>query len=922
MTSSTGKEHQGNLELQQEKKGAGPVECLGLTFENEQARREHFTALLKEKLQDPEFRKTPGFPQGSDEAILRMSDPPYYTACPNPFIDQVDTAAQVPDNAVSPYVGDVSEGKNDPIYNAHSYHTKVPHRAIIRYILHYTRPGDLILDPFAGTGMTGVAASECGNYISELAMAINAERKALDLPPAEWGERKAVLGDLSPAATFIASRFNTPTDAAVFHKAASDILDAIERKYGWMYKTKHLDGRSGKIHYTLWSDVIGCPHCAGEIVFWHSAIDSKAGSVKDIFECPHCAAEVTKGSSERIYTTFFDKALDRPVRQFKQVPVVINYSVEGSPGRFEKEPDDCDIKNIEEARSIDISDWYPKHRMPEGGETRRNDDGGITHIHHFYTWRNLAVLASIWSMVLGKLPHMPTLGLWFTSTHAWGTRLNRLLTSNYFKRKGGVIGQTLQGTLYVSSLSVETNLIERFRLRISSCPHTSKSRSALVYTGSAESNLLQGNSIDYIFTDPPFGANIQYSELNTLWEAWLDIFTEYKDEAVQNRARAQSLARYQELMEKAFKECYRVLKPGRWMTVEFSNTKASVWNAIQEAIQKSGFVVASVAALEKSHKGYRAVTTVTAVKQDLVITAYKPTTTLLQAFEIEKSSEEVAWAFIREHLRNAPVNLGGEGRLKAVSERTAHLLFDRLVAFFVQRGVQVPISSPEFIKGLSSHFSVRDGMYFLPDQVAKYDKLRSAVDEIEQLDLFVSDEATAIQWVRQQLSAKPQSQQDLHPLFTKELSSWSKYEQVIELGAILSQSFLYYEGKSPMPSQIHSYLSSNYKDLRRLDKSDPLLISKSVNRWYVPDPSKQADLEKMREKTLIKEFEEYKQSTQRKLKVFRAEAVRAGFKACWQEKDYATIVKVAAKLPEAVLQEDEKLLMYIDNAQTRLGDDA
>ena len=63
------------------------MECLGLTFENDQARREHFLALLKEKLQDPEFRKIPGFPQGSDEAILRMSDPPYYTACPNPFLE-------------------------------------------------------------------------------------------------------------------------------------------------------------------------------------------------------------------------------------------------------------------------------------------------------------------------------------------------------------------------------------------------------------------------------------------------------------------------------------------------------------------------------------------------------------------------------------------------------------------------------------------------------------------------------------------------------------------------------------------------------------------------------------------------------------------------------------------------------------------
>ena len=55
---------------------ADPVECLGQTFPSEQARREHFLKLLAEKLKDPAFRKTEGFPQGTDEAILAMSDPP------------------------------------------------------------------------------------------------------------------------------------------------------------------------------------------------------------------------------------------------------------------------------------------------------------------------------------------------------------------------------------------------------------------------------------------------------------------------------------------------------------------------------------------------------------------------------------------------------------------------------------------------------------------------------------------------------------------------------------------------------------------------------------------------------------------------------------------------------------------------------
>lgn len=147
---------------------AGLVECLGLTFADDAARCEHFLAILREKLHDPAFRQIEGFPIGSDEDILALSDPPYYTACPNPFIADFIRLYGTPyDPAVpyhkEPFAADVSEGKNDPIYNAHSYHTKVPHKAIMHYILHYTQPGDLVFDGFCGTGMTGVAAQLCGD---------------------------------------------------------------------------------------------------------------------------------------------------------------------------------------------------------------------------------------------------------------------------------------------------------------------------------------------------------------------------------------------------------------------------------------------------------------------------------------------------------------------------------------------------------------------------------------------------------------------------------------------------------------------------------------------------------------------------------------------------------------------------------------
>ena len=157
-----------------------PVECLGKTFPNDEARREHFLNLLAEKLKDPEFRKQEGFPQGTDEAILAMSDPPYYTACPNPWLaDFVGHYGKPYDPSVKysrePLAIDVSVGKTDAIYKAHSYHTKVPHLAIVPSILHYTEPGDIVLDGFAGSGMTGVAAQWCGSapatYRHELEMA-------------------------------------------------------------------------------------------------------------------------------------------------------------------------------------------------------------------------------------------------------------------------------------------------------------------------------------------------------------------------------------------------------------------------------------------------------------------------------------------------------------------------------------------------------------------------------------------------------------------------------------------------------------------------------------------------------------------------------------------------------------------------------
>lgn len=257
-----------------------------------------------------------------------------------------------------------------------------------------------------------------------------------------------------------------------------------------------------------------------------------------------------------------------------------------------------------------------------------------------------------------------------------------------------------------------------------------------------------------------------------------------------------------------------------------------------------------------------------------------------------------------------------------------------MVAFHIQRGVTVPLSASEFYAGLEQRFAPRDGMYFLPEQVAEYDKKRMTVKEFLQLELFVNNESTAVQWLRQQLTKKPQTFQELHPQFIREIAGWSKFEKPLELSEILEQNFLRYEGKGAIPQQIVSWLkqSATHREkirqietessdsLSGLETRDAELLIAAKDKWYVPDPNQATDLEKLREKDLIKEFEEYRQS-KKKLTKFRIEAARSGFKKAWQEKNYQTIIEVAKKIPEMVLQEDPKLLMWYDQAVTRLGEE-
>ncbi len=929
------------------------------------AERAEYLEKLRQKLQDPEFRAIEGFPHGEDEDILALSDPPYYTACPNPFLPEIIVRWQaeraqlradlgLPDDAGDngddqstnsqsaiyhrePFASDVSEGKHSAIYRAHSYHTKVPHKAIMRYILHYTDPGDLILDGFCGTGMTGVAAQLCGDRqeVQSLGYQVDDEGLVYEAagvgsarlsapgdgaeapttnPISRLGARKAVLVDLSPAATFIAYNYNTPVDAAAFRQEAKRILNELQEEIGWMYETQHDtsgencteiggarygapaqrtetdDGERvrGRISYTVWSEVLICPQCSGEVVFYKAALDED-GRVKSTFECPHCGAAVTKNSLEKHYVTQFDPVLNRPVRTLKRIPVMIEYKVGRT--KYQKRPDEHDLEILKRIDSLTMPTGFPTQEIPFMHMTHQRAvmaNYGVTHFHHFFFPRARHALSSLWAKASEIAdPRLRSFMLFTVEQAIWGMSLLERYTPTHYSQ----VNQYLSGVYYISSHIAEVSpwYILRGKVkRLTSAFSGSQTRASHVTTTtqSATTPPASENSIDYIFTDPPFGENIYYADLNYLIESWHRVWTESQPEAIVDQAKEKTLQDYQDLMRQAFTQFYGWLKPGHWMTVVFHNSHNAVWNAIQEALLSAGFMVADVRTLDKKSKSYRQVTAASAAKQDLVISAYKPRSGFERRFLEQAGEVEGAWDFARQHLAQLPVVVQQDGTLEVVAERQAYLLYDRMVAFHVQRGFSVPLGAAEFYAGLKQRFPERDGMYFLSQQVAEYDRRRLQASQVEQLALFVTDEKSAIQWLRQELDPAsgggPQTYQDIQPKFLRELHK-ARHEDLPELSHVLAQNFL-------------------------KDEQD---------RWYVPDPARQEDLEKLRERSLLREFGEYAGSKGR-LRTFRTEAVRAGFKHAWHERDYGLIVKVAERLPESVLQEDAGLLMYYDNALMRV----
>lgn len=467
----------------------------------------------------------------------------------------------------------VPASRNSAFYTAHSYHTKVPPEAITPFIKHFTNEQDVVLDLFCGSGMTGVAAAMIG--------------------------RKAILNDLSPAAAHLAWNHTNPCDPKALQGAFNELEQNVAERLSELYSTTDSDGQAATIHWTMWSAEHKCPDCKKKFLLW-SAVDKDSGRLGTTIACPKCGVTLKRRNLETL----------------NSVPAWIAYKTKDGR-RGEKAPSASDLKKALSFSREEVKDWYPS--VPLGPDREMYIRcalhlRGIKEIADFYTPRNLAALSIIWAEIhkISDKRLRAALSFAFTNTAWHGTKMRR------FNARGGQ--RPLTGTLYIPQLSSEVNVLEVMRNKIAQLkryyaayrPATESLTS--VINGSA-TNLkgIKDCSIDYVFTDPPFGSNLFYADCNLIWESWLGRITDSTNEAVVNCSLdvadgGKTLAMYEDLMALSMREIARVLKPGGWATVVFHNTDGDVWNALHNAAREAGFEFHDAASLDRkqqSHKGYK-----------------------------------------------------------------------------------------------------------------------------------------------------------------------------------------------------------------------------------------------------------------------------------------------------------------------------
>src|SRR3989338_4301219 len=411
-----------------------------------------------------------------------------------------------------------------PMYLIHKYWARKPHNVVSEYIQNYTKEGDIVLDPFCGSGPAPIEAIKLG--------------------------RKGIGVDLNPVSMFITRMTAMAIDVNQIKKTFEDIKANCKNEINELYKTK----------------------------------------------CKKCG----KGAS--IICTHWDNS----------TPIKIYYYCYNCKRKLDKKPDDDDLRLINKVEKMEVPYWYPTQRLAYNGEDFKEGthDPNIDSVDKLFTKRNLISLTIIFNIIskikeekirqaflfaftsmshlASKMtpvrPTRPTSSFWamhrywippiFMESNVW-----HLFDSAVYGAQGIVEGKTDSNSQikYYKEAKKFDDLKNEANIFL-------KNHNALELA-----QIIPKDSVDYVFTDPPYGGAVQYFELSTLWASWLKIDLSYNDEVTINKQQNKDFNYYHKMLTSAFRQVYDALKRGKYMTVTFHSTDIKVWTSIIKAVVLAGF---------------------------------------------------------------------------------------------------------------------------------------------------------------------------------------------------------------------------------------------------------------------------------------------------------------------------------------------
>ena len=581
--------------------------------------------------------------------------------------------------------------RNGALFHAHWYPTKISPDSIALMIACHTKPGDLVFDGFGGSCTTALAALLCSKPPEELVTAA----KARGLNPA-WGPRRAVVYELGGLGSFIGETLCSRPDPNRFFATASRLLHEVENRCGWMYRTVDEHGVEALIRHIIWSELIECPACQQTSSLWDACVQLNPAHIADKWKCTACGKTSNLGTTPRVLERGFDPLLrteyTSKVRRLARV--------DGITGRrfWTRQPTDRDLALLariqDEAipKAVPLVPMMGKGGVAWGDLWRAGYHDGITHVHQFYTRRNLIALATILELVENEPRSIrDALRFWVSS---YNSSHSTLMTRVVAKQGQPDLALTSAqpGVLYISGLPVEKNIFLGLRRKMKTVHKAFAALRGLegqveVRHGSSTRTHLADESVDYVFTDPPFGGNIPYSEVNFISETLLRRSTSTRDEAVVSSVQSKNIGDYEALLTKAFLEMRRLLKPSGKATVVFHSTQADVWQALVNAYSAADFRVELSNILDKKQGSFKQVTTDNFAKGDPML--------LL-------SSEDQKKPTSRASLEKTIAGLVAQAdALEDPQERLPHRIYSRFVAHYLHQRSSPPIDADEFYEKLA-----------------------------------------------------------------------------------------------------------------------------------------------------------------------------------------------------------------------------